>query len=185
MSEFWIEMKELVPKLRAHAMALTRDRDRAADLVQETLARAWARQAQFQPGTCLSAWLIRIQRNIFIDNIRRERPAAPLTDSICNSKSLPAWQEVGIVSREFLRVFERLPFVQREALVLAVVEGLPYEEIAESTGVSEGTVKSRISRGRDRLRNLLIGADEGAIEPASIDLRDRCLASGRVAERPA
>jgi RNA polymerase sigma-70 factor (ECF subfamily) len=58
-------------------------------------------------------------------------------------------------------MFERLPFVQREALVLAVVQGLPYDEIAESTGVSVGTVKSRISRGRNRLRQLLIGADEG------------------------
>jgi RNA polymerase sigma-70 factor (ECF subfamily) len=86
----------------------------------------------------------------------------PVDTEIAESLSTLAYQESGLVMREFVSAFSKRAPTQREALLLAVLEGLPYEVIAEHTGVSVDTVKSRISRGRDRLEELLL---EGEAEP--------------------
>ncbi len=157
---FHTDLKGILPRLRVYALSLTHDRDRADDLVQETVVKALAGQKSFRPGTCFSAWVFRIQRNEFISGLRRLRPAVPLDETICNALSHPPHQDRGLVMREFLNAFAKLSVGQREALVLAVVDGQSYEQIAQHAGVSVGTIKSRISRARDMLERLLLGDDE-------------------------
>jgi len=171
--DFHDQLKAVLPRLRIYALSLTRDRDRADDLVHDTVVKALAGRHSFQPGTNLAAWLMRIQRNEFISGVRKQRPTVPVDTEIAESLTTPAYQESGLVMREFVSAFSELAPTQREALLLAVLEGLPYEVIAEHTGVSVGTVKSRISRGRDRLEQLLL---EGEAEqhPTSAKAATNC-----------
>jgi len=157
--DFHEQLTAVLPRLRIYALSLTRNRDSADDLVHDTVVKALAGRQSFQPGTNLAAWLFRIQRNEFISGLRRLRPTVPVDSAIAESLSHPPHQDSGLVMREFLTAFSKLAQTQREALLLAVVEGLPYEVIAAHTGVSVGTVKSRISRARDRLEHLLIDGD--------------------------
>jgi RNA polymerase sigma-70 factor (ECF subfamily) len=150
-------------------LSLTRDRDSADDLVHDTVIKALTGRKSFQPGTNLAAWLFRIQRNEFISGLRRQRPTVPVDTTIAESLSHPAHQESGLVMREFVSAFAKLAPTQREALLLAVLEGLPYEVIASHTGVSVGTVKSRISRARDTLERLLL---EGEVKQRPTTGRD-------------
>ena len=145
--------------MRIYALSLTRDRDAADDLVHDTVVKALTGRRSFQPGTNLAAWLFRIQRNEFISGLRRLRPTVPVDTAIAESLSHPPHQDSGLVMREFMSAFAKLASTQREALLLAVLEGLPYEVIADHTGVSVGTVKSRISRARDTLERLLLEGD--------------------------
>lgn len=154
--DFHEQLKTVLPRLRIYALSLTRDRDSADDLVHDTVIKALTGRNSFQPGTNLAAWLFRIQRNEFISGLRRRRPTVPVDTAIAESLSHPPHQDSGLVMREFMSAFGKLAAAQREALLLAVLEGLPYETIAEHTGVSVGTVKSRISRARDTLERLLL-----------------------------
>src|SRR5262245_1753660 len=160
--DFHDELKAILPRLRIYALSLTRDRDAADDLVHDTVIKALTGRHSFQPGTNLAAWLFRIQRNEFISGLRRQRPSVPVDTAIAESLSHPAHQDSGLIMREFVTAFAKLVPTQREALLLAVLEGLPYEVIAAHTGVSVGTVKSRISRARDTLERLLL---EGETRP--------------------
>lgn len=157
--DFHEQLKTILPRLRIYALSLTRDRDSADDLVHDTVIKALTGRNSFQPGTNLAAWLFRIQRNEFISGLRRRRPTVPVDTAIAESLSHPPHQDSGLVMREFMSAFGKLAAAQREALLLAVLEGLPYETIAEHTGVSVGTVKSRISRARDTLERLLMEGD--------------------------
>jgi len=175
--DFHEQLKAILPRLRIYALSLTRDRDAADDLVHDTVIKALTGRHSFQPGTNLAAWLFRIQRNEFISGLRRQRPSVPVDTAIAESLSHPAHQDSGLVMREFVTAFAKLVPTQREALLLAVLEGLPYEVIAAHTGVSVGTVKSRISRARDTLERLLLEGDvrsppvatDDAAETASAD----------------
>jgi RNA polymerase sigma-70 factor (ECF subfamily) len=164
--DFHEQLKAYLPRLRVYALSLTRDRDAADDLVQDTVVKALQGRRSFQQGTNFPAWLFRIQRNEFISGLRRQRPTVPVDTEISQMLSHPAHQESSLVMREFVAAFAKLASTQREALLLAVLEGLPYEDIAQRTGVSVGTVKSRISRGRDMLELLLLG-DEAEPRPTS------------------
>ena len=165
--DFHEQLTAILPRLRIYALSLTRNRDSADDLVHDTVIKALAGRNSFQPGTNLAAWLFRIQRNEFISGLRRLRPTVPVDSAIAETLSHPPHQESGLIMREFLGAFSKLAATQREALLLAVVEGLPYEVIASHTGVSVGTVKSRISRARDLLERLLV---EGDSRPHPTDL---------------
>src|SRR5215475_519990 len=160
--DFHNQLKAILPRLRIYALSLTRDRDAADDLVHDTVIKALTGRHSFQPGTNLAAWLFRIQRNEFISGLRRQRPSVPVDTAIAESLSHPAYLDSGLIMREFVSAFAKLVPTQREALLLAVLEGLPYEVIAAHTGVSVGTVKSRISRARDTLERLLL---EGDVNP--------------------
>ncbi|HQS16733.1 sigma-70 family RNA polymerase sigma factor [Reyranella sp.] len=164
--DFHEQLKTILPRLRIYALSLTRDRDAADDLVHDTVIKALTGRNSFQPGTNLAAWLFRIQRNEFISGLRRRRPTVPVDTAIAESLSHPPHQDSGLVMREFMSAFGKLAAAQREALLLAVLEGLPYETIAEHTGVSVGTVKSRISRARDTLERLLMEGE--ARRPAGL-----------------
>jgi RNA polymerase sigma-70 factor, ECF subfamily len=173
-SDFHEQLKAILPRLRIYALSLTRDRDAADDLVQDTVLKALKGRHSFQLGTNLAAWLFRIQRNEFITGIRKQRPTVPVDTEIAERLSHPAHQESGLVMREFVSAFGKLVATQREALLLAVIEGLPYEEIAEHTGVSVGTVKSRISRGRDTLERLLLEGEPKSEKTYGIDRTANC-----------
>ena len=167
--DFHGQLTAILPRLRIYVLSLTRNRDSADDLVHDTVIKALAGRQSFQPGTNLAAWLFRIQRNEFISGLRRVRPTVPVDSTIAETLSHPPHQESGLIMREFLTAFSKLAPTQREALLLAVVEGLPYKTIAAHTNVSVGTVKSRISRARDRLEHLLI---DGDVQQQSADIAD-------------
>ncbi|MBX9945855.1 MAG: sigma-70 family RNA polymerase sigma factor [Reyranella sp.] len=159
--DFHADLKTLLPRLRVYALSLTRDRDRADDLVQDTVVKSLAGQHSFRPGTNFPAWLFRIQRNEFISGLRRRRPTVCLDEAIANRLSHAPTQESGLVMREFTGAFRVLAGSQREALLLSVLEGWSYQRIAVLSGVSVGTVKSRISRGRATLKLMLTGEESG------------------------
>lgn len=178
-TDFHAELKELLPRLRIYALSLTRDRDRADDLVQETVVKALVGRHSFRAGTNFAAWAFRIQRNEFISGLRRLKPTVCFDDAISNTLSHPPAQESGLIMREFTQAFRRLADCQREALLLAVLEGWSYQQIADLSGVSVGTVKSRVSRGRAMLKQMLMGdvrpdpAGEGdgpAFRPAAAEI---------------
>ena len=145
-----------VPSLRAFAISLSGNGDRADDLVQETLLRAMANINSFQPGTNMSAWLFTILRNLFRSEYRKRRREVEDTDgSFAESlKSHP--EQIGHVEfQEFRVALAQLPAEQREALILVGASGFSYEEAAEICECAVGTIKSRVNRARSRLAKLL------------------------------
>jgi RNA polymerase sigma-70 factor (ECF subfamily) len=152
---FETDLTELLPRLRTYALSLTRDSVRADDLVQQTVLRSLAGRKSFQPGTNFPGWLFRIQRNEFISGLRRERPTVELTEAIARTLSYAERQESGIAMREFTTAFRTLADDQRQVLLLTALEGQSHETIAGACGIAIGTVKSRVSRARTRLRQML------------------------------
>jgi RNA polymerase sigma-70 factor (ECF subfamily) len=149
-------MLKAVPELRAFAVALCHQKDRADDLVQEALLRAIDRIETFVPGTNMTAWLLTILRNHFCNEFRKRRREVVDTDGyyVGTMTSQPE-QEGHIQLAEFRRALAQLPDEQREALTLIGGAGLSYEEAAAICHCPVGTVKSRANRGRARLAELL------------------------------
>ena len=188
--DFLVDLKTLLPRLRVYALSLTRDRDQANDLVQSTVVKSLAGRQSFRPGTNFGAWLFRIQRNEFISGLRRQRPTVPFNDEIENKLSQAPAQESGLIMREFTKAFGLLAGVQREALLLSVLEGWSYERIAAHSGVSVGTVKSRVSRGRATLKRILTGENTTVGDAARDDVGARPIGGFSIApalapQRPA
>src|SRR3981081_517797 len=156
-------MLGVVPSLRAFAMSLCGNVDRADDLVQETLLRAIANINSFEPGTNMSAWLFTILRNLFRSEYRKRRREAPEGDGTYAEtlKTQPA-QASRVEFEEFRVALGKLPSDQREALVLVGASGFSYEEAAAICECAVGTIKSRVNRARTRLSELLAieGADD-------------------------
>lgn len=155
-----------IPHLRRYARYLTRDLDRADDVVQDALVRAIANVAKWQPGTNMRAWLFVIVRNTFINE--RRRSSRNIADGDFEAATLalgvPANQENAFYLTELARVFENLPSDHQEVLLFVVVEGMTYEEAAEILEVPLGTVRSRLSRARDALRKSLDGDHADSIQ---------------------
>lgn len=147
------DLRDILPRLRIYAMSLTRNPDRAEDLVQQTALQALRGRESFRPGSNFSGWMFRIQRNEFISNIRRQRPTVDIDEARVLFHA--PRQEGGLILREFVAAFRQLSKSSRQALLLAQLEGCSHEQIARHAGVSVGTVKSRISRARAALRHLL------------------------------
>lgn len=146
----------LLPSLRAFARSLTRSPAEADDLVQETLVRALGNLHQFMPGTNLKAWLFRIERNVFYTVYRkRHRETAALQREAEVIRTAPPQQEWWLKLGAVDEALDRLPGDQREALLLVGGTGLSYEEAADVCGCALGTIKSRVSRARSRLTDLL------------------------------
>lgn len=154
-NDFHEQLKAILPRLRVYALSLTRDRDAADDLVHDTVIKALTGRESFEPGTNLSAWVFRIQRNEFISELRRTRPIVDVFEEVADTLQVAPRQEVGLVLREFVGAFRQLPRGTRQALLLAQLEGLSHQQIADHFGIAQGTVKSRISRGRASLARLL------------------------------
>jgi RNA polymerase sigma-70 factor (ECF subfamily) len=168
---FHADLKAMLPRLRVYALALTRDSDSANDLVQRTVVKSLVGRKSFQPGTNFAGWLFRIQRNEFITGLRRQRPTEPLDETISRTLSHEPLQESGLIMREFKNAFRVLSDCQRETLLLVGLEGYTHDKIAELTGVSVGTVKSRVSRARATLRQVLTGEGGKAGPGASGNVR--------------
>jgi len=149
-------MLAAVPSLRAFAMSLCGNVDRADDLVQEALLRALANLGSFKPGTNMSAWLFTILRNLFRSEYRKRRREVEDVDGSYAEQltSLPE-QSTRLEVNEFREALNLLPAEQREALILVGASGFSYEETAQICGCAVGTVKSRVNRARSRLTQLL------------------------------
>src|SRR5215207_8508740 len=145
-----------VPSLRAFAISLSGNVDRADDLVQETLLRALANIHSFQPGTNMSAWLFTILRNLFRSEYRKRRREVEDADgSYADSLKTQPEQSSRVEFSEFRAALAKLPPDQREALVLVGASGFSYEEAADICGCAVGTIKSRVNRARTRLSELM------------------------------
>jgi RNA polymerase sigma-70 factor (ECF subfamily) len=149
-------MLAAVPSLRAFAISLSGNVDRADDLVQETLLRAIARINSFQAGTNMSAWLVTILRNLFVSEYRKRRREVEDADgSLVDSLKSPPEQHSRLEFEEFRVALAKLPPDLREALLLVGASGFSYEEAAAICETPVGTIKSRVNRARTRLSNLL------------------------------
>ena len=145
-----------IPRLRAFGVSLTGNIDRADDLVQETMLRAFANLDKFQPGTNLTAWLFTILRNHFRSDYRKRKREVEDADGRHTESLKSQPEQIGKVEfNEFKAALAQLPADQREALVLVGASGFSYEEAAEICGCAVGTIKSRLNRARTRLGQLM------------------------------
>jgi len=155
------ELLAAIPRLRRYARVLVGDASKADDLVQDTLARAWEKRRLWEAGTDLRAWLFTVMHNLHINQlatIRRDAATTSLDDDTTGAAwqvPVRANQQDRVLLLEVIRQMERLPAEQREVLVLAAVEEMRYDEIAVVLSVPIGTVMSRLSRARERLRRLV------------------------------
>jgi RNA polymerase sigma-70 factor, ECF subfamily len=156
------DLLSAIPRLRAFAISLSGNIDKADDLVQETLLRAWGNLDSFQQGTNMTAWLFTILRNVFYSDFRKKKREVQDSDGhfAANLASSPA-QDGYMDLSDFREALKTLPETQREALILVGASGLSYEEAAEICGCAVGTVKSRVNRARLRLQEVLhLGLEE-------------------------
>lgn len=160
------ELQESLGKLRAMAILISRDRNVADDLVQDTIVRILAARDSYTPGSNFLGWAYRIMRNRHISRQRRRRfNTVPLDHPAALAVGRPGNQETGIVRAEVEAALMRLPLAQREALMLVGAAEMSYEEAARVFDCSIGTVKSRVSRGREALRRALAPEDEPVTRP--------------------
>ena len=159
-----------LPNLRAFAIALCGDADRADDLVQDTMLKAWNSLDTFEEGTNLRSWLFTILRNTYFSECRRRRREVPddngeYVAQLC----VPPAQHGCVDAQDVLRALSQLTDDQREALILVGAEGFAYEEAAMICGCAIGTIKSRVNRARNRLSELLgiEAAQDFGPEPAT------------------
>ncbi len=157
------EITALIPRLRRYARALTGDRSFADDLVQDTLERAWGRIYLWRPGSDLRAWLFTIMHNLHVNQARtrRSEDSIDLRNEPMEFAARPS-QEERLEIRDLTMALRRLPDEQREVLLLVGLEEMSYQEAAKVLAVPLGTVMSRLSRGRERLRALM---SEGSNAP--------------------
>jgi RNA polymerase sigma-70 factor (ECF subfamily) len=155
-----------VPSLRAFAISLCGNVDRADDLVQETLLRALANINSFQPGTNMSAWLFTILRNHFRSEYRKRRREVEDGDgSYADTLKSHPEQHGHVEFTEFRAALAKLPADQREALILVGASGFSYEEAANICGCAVGTIKSRVNRARTRLVEIMSIEGEDTFGP--------------------
>jgi RNA polymerase sigma factor (sigma-70 family) len=156
------ELLTLLPRLRRFARSLARDAADADDLTQVALERALKSRAQWQRGTRMDSWMMKIMRNCWIDEVRsrarRTRTFAPEEAGRAVSPAMPSEVERVADADGVERAMNRLPFEQREAIALVLVEGFSYREAAELLDIPIGTLTSRLNRGRMALARTLEAA---------------------------
>lgn len=168
-SNFKESLLAAIPGLRAFAVSLTKNADRADDLVQETLVKAWDKQASFEPGTNLKAWLFTILRNEFYSQMRKRGREVQDSDGAITARlSIHPSQDGSMDLGDFRKALELLPGDQREAIILIGASGFSYEEAAEICDCAVGTIKSRVSRARTRLQELLGVSGENDFGPDAV-----------------
>jgi RNA polymerase sigma-70 factor (ECF subfamily) len=167
---FRTELTALIPHMRAFARSLCGRADLADDLAQDALLKAWNGRASYEPGTNLKAWVFTITRNQFYSDKRRSWREAQLDPDVAESRLLARSDpDSTLALDEVRRALAALPEDQREALILIGAGGLSYEEVAGMTGCAVGTVKSRVSRARDRLTQLVLAgaAERDGVRPSA------------------
>ncbi len=155
-SRITADLLSVIPNLRAFAVSLCGNLDRADDLVQETLVKAWSNIGTFVEGTNLRAWLFTILRNIYYSEFRKRRREVADPDGAFAAKLATAPAQSGHMDLlDFRAALQQLPSDQREALILIGASGLSYEEAAGICGCAIGTMKSRVNRARSHLAEML------------------------------
>jgi RNA polymerase sigma-70 factor (ECF subfamily) len=150
------DMLRTIPSLRAFAFSLCGNADRADDLVQETLMKAWINQNSFTQGTSMSAWLFTILRNVFYSEYRKRRREVEDAEGTMAARLISVPEQNGHMDLQDLRsALMKLPPEQREALILVGGSGFAYEEAAQICGCALGTLKSRVNRARTAIAALL------------------------------
>jgi len=160
------QILEHVPRLRRYARALLGERYAADDLVQDTLERAWRKFHLWRPGSDLRAWLFSIMHNVFVNQVRTRRSDMERTMEELPTVAARATQSDMLEIADVDRALRALSDDQREVLVLVAVEEMTYEEVSRALDIPIGTVMSRLSRGRERMRRLIAG--EQAIVPLKV-----------------
>lgn len=156
LARFRDDVVQNLPHLYNFARRLAGNRSFADDLVQETILRAFTHADQFRPGTNLRAWLMTILRNAYFNEKRRTRRLADFDPELSATLSAPHGEQDGrLLVREVACRFAVLPAVQREALILVGANGYSYDDAAKIAGCAIGTMKSRVSRARLQLQNLM------------------------------
>lgn len=150
------DLIEHLPRLRRYARALTGDANRADDLVQDTLERALAKLDLWQPGSDLRAWLFTLMHNLFVNQIRVRRPQETVMEDALD-EPVSGGQMEALAARDIHAALAQLPEEQRAVLLLVGLEQFGYAEAAQVLGVPTGTVMSRLSRARERMRQMLAG----------------------------
>jgi len=146
-----------LPRLRRYARALAGNRDDADDLVQDTLERAWAKAGLWRGVADMRAWLFSLMHHLHVDGHRRGRLniVALAEGEALPEQAEPARQTEGLALRDLASALAQLPAEQREVLLLVALEDMAYADVAQALGLPMGTVMSRLSRGRERLRQLM------------------------------
>lgn len=146
--------------LRAYAMSLTRNKSSADDLVQDTIVKAWTNIEKFAVGTNLQAWLFTILRNTYYSSMRKGRREVADPEGIhAQTLFVKPDHDGRLAFNDFQRAFDQLSPEHREVLTLVGASGFSCEEAASMTNVAVGTVKSRASRARKRLSELMCLAE--------------------------
>jgi len=145
-------------------MALTQDPTQADDLVQDSLERAWDKRRTWRLDSNLRAWLFSIMHNTFVNSIRRNKLASDYAESL-RQQQIQAQEDTGYMIRDIHYALRQLRVEYREVVILAGLEGLSYKEIAQITDTPPGTVMSRLSRGREELRELLSEQKQAKVVP--------------------
>lgn len=156
------DLERCLPNLLAFARSLSGNSDRASDLVQETMVRAWQYRHKFVVGTNLKGWLFTVLRNLYISEIRKRKYEVADADGVLAAALGAEGNQASHMDlMDFAKAFQSLPLEQREALTLVGAEGFAYDEAALMCGCAVGTLKSRVNRARTRLAELL-GHDEAS-----------------------
>ena len=151
------QILEHIPRLRRYARALLGDRYAADDLVQDTLERAWNKFHLWRPGSDLRAWLFAIMHNVFVNQVRSKRSDIERTMEELPDVAVRATQSDLLEIADVERSLSELPDEQREVLLLVAIEQMTYDEVSRALAIPIGTVMSRLSRGRERMRRLIAG----------------------------
>lgn len=159
---FATQAMQYIPRLRRYARALTGDASAADDLVQDALERALVKQSLWREGTDLRAWLFTVMHNVFVNQVRSAAVSrtVPLDEAIADRPQPQGGDRLEI--RDLDAALQALPEEQRSVVLLVGLEQMTYEEAARVLEVPIGTVMSRLSRGRERLRRLMQGLPETA-----------------------
>ena len=163
-----------IPNMRAFAISLCGNRDRADDLVQEALVKAWNHLDSFQVGTNLKAWLFTILRNAYFSELRKTKREVADSDGLLAARvAVPAEQHAHLDLKDLSNALAELPVDQREALILVGAEGFSYEDAASISGCAVGTVKSRVNRARAKLTELMNAPGSDAADVVADDNDER------------
>lgn len=155
-TEFKALLGSVIPHLRAYGRSLSGNPDLADDLTQDTMVKAWASRERFERGTSIKAWTFVILRNTFLSQMRRNKFHGEYDEvTVERTLSTPASQEESGEMADLQRALMELPQDQREALILVGAGGLSYEEAANICDCALGTMKSRVSRARAALEEIM------------------------------
>jgi len=160
--DFKTELTQLIPHMRAFARTLCGNATEADDLAQDALLKAWDKRDSYTPGTNLKAWVFMITRNQFYSDKRRSWRVNQLDPEVAERTLMAVSDPMASLELDELRrALTWLSDEQREALILIGAGGMSYEEVAEICGAAVGTIKSRVSRARDRVALILAEGSHG------------------------